>query len=131
MGVRENIEAIRRFYAAGPADDDAARAAMFGPDAIWHVPGENPVSGDYRGIAEITRTMVGRMQPLTSWRMDVEHLMGNRDMVFALIHVTGERNGATIDTQGAHVFRLDGESRIVEAWGFTADQARLDEFFRA
>jgi ketosteroid isomerase-like protein len=131
MGVSDNIETVRRFYRAGPADDDSERVPMFAPDAVWHVPGDNPVSGEYHGIAEITHTMVGRVQPLAQWRVDVLEVMGNADHVVGVVHVTGSRYGATIDTTGAHVFRFNADGQIIEAWGFTADQVRLDDFFRA
>jgi hypothetical protein len=36
-----------------------------------------------------------------------------------------------INTHGGHVFRFDGEGLIAEAWGFTEDQAALDELFRS
>jgi ketosteroid isomerase-like protein len=131
MGVADNIETVRRFYRAGPADDDSSRTPMFARDAVWHVPGENPVSGPYRGVDAITGEMIGRMQPLDEWRIEMKHVMGNDDLVVGTVHLTGRRRGRTIDTDGAHVFRFDEEGRIVEAWGFTVEQAALDEFFRA
>jgi hypothetical protein len=45
MGVAENIAAVRRFYAAGPPEDDAKRHTFAAPDIVWHVPGQNPVAG--------------------------------------------------------------------------------------
>ena len=47
MTVGRNLETIQRFYGAGPALDDSDRLAFFAPDAVWHVPGDNPVSGPY------------------------------------------------------------------------------------
>jgi hypothetical protein len=70
--------------------------------------------------------MPASMQPLDRWELDVIDVMGNADLVVATVMVRGERYGRSIDTTGAHVFRLDGESRIVEAWGFVADQPGLD-----
>ena len=131
MGVQENIELVRRFYDAGPADDDSARRSLFADDAVWHVPGDNPVSGDYVGLASILRDMPARMAPLDGWRLRVVDVLGNADLVVGMVHLTGERRGQTIDTPGAHVFRIGRDGRIAEAWGFTSDQARLDEFFRA
>jgi ketosteroid isomerase-like protein len=131
MSVADNIAAVRRFYGAGPADDDSQRVPLFAPDAVWHVPGDNPVSGPYRGVEEISRTILERMQPLDEWRIDVIDVMGNADLVVATFALVGRRRGVDIETRGAHVFRLDAEAHIVEAWGFTADQGRLDEFFEA
>ena len=122
--VARNIESVRRFYAAGPADDDSARSRLASPDIVWHVPGDNPVSGEYRGAADVFHAIGERMQPLTAWDTEVVDVMGN-------VHVTGERRGMKVDMAGAHVFRLDEDGRIVEAWGFLADQPALDEFLRA
>jgi ketosteroid isomerase-like protein len=123
---QRNIAIIRRFYAAGPSDDDTERTRFFAPDAVWHVPGSNHVSGAYQGIEAITRTMTDRMQPLDDWRIELRQVMANDDLVVAVIRLEGSRRGVTVDTDGAHVFRLDAEGRVVEAWGFTVDQARLD-----
>jgi hypothetical protein len=125
VGVAENIETVRRFYAAGPADDDNARASFASPDIVWHVPGANRVSGEYRGAHDVFESMPAAMQPLDRWDLDVVDVMGNADLVVATVRVRGARHGRTVDSAGAHVFRLvDG--RIVEAWGFVVEQAALD-----
>jgi ketosteroid isomerase-like protein len=125
VGVAENIETVRRFYAAGPADDDADRTPLASPDIVWHVPGANRVSGEYRGAQDVFESMPAAMQPLDRWEIDVVNVMGNADLVVATVRVRGERYGRTLDSPGAHVFRLvDG--RILEAWGFVVDQATLD-----
>jgi ketosteroid isomerase-like protein len=126
MGVAEHIETVRRFYAAGPADDDRARLDFASADIVWHVPGENRISGPYRGFDEVFRSMPASMGPLDRWEIDLIDLMGNDDLVVARVAVRGERLGRTVDTVGAHVFRLDSRARIVEAWGFALDQAGLD-----
>ena len=92
---------------------------------MWHVPGANRVSGDYRGAEAVFRTMPASMQPLDEWAIHVRSVMGNGDLVLAIVDVRGRRYGRTVETAGAHVFRFEG-GRIVEAWGFTDDQAGLD-----
>lgn len=125
MGVAENIETVRRFYAAGPAADDSERAGLASPDIVWHVPGANRISGEYQGRRAVLEAMPASMQPLDRWEIDVIDVMGNADLVVATVRVRGSRYGRDVDTAGAHVFRLvDG--RITEAWGFTADQTTLD-----
>jgi uncharacterized protein len=125
VGIADNIALIRRFYAAGSAHDDRDRAGYASPDIVWHVPGANRVSGDHRGAEAVFRTMPASMQPLDDWTIDVRQVMGNGDLVVAIVDVRGRRYGRTVDTVGAHVFRLE-DGRIVEAWGFTDDQAALD-----
>lgn len=131
MSMERNIERIREFYAAGPADDDTERLPFFAPDVVWHVPGDNPVSGDYRGPDAIARDMIGRMQPLDEWTIEPTAVMGNADMVVGVVRLRGRRRGHEIDSSGAHTFRFDAEGRVAEAWGFVEKQNQLDEFFRA
>ena len=126
MGTAANIATVRRFYAAGPADEDAERVPFASPDIIWHVPGANRVSGLYRGTDAVFREMPASMQPLDQWDIDVVDVMANDDLVVATVRIRGERYGRTIDSGGAHVFRLDADARIVEAWGFIVDQAAAD-----
>ncbi len=126
MGVAENIATVRRFYAAGPSDDDTDRFEFASPSIVWHVPGANRVSGEYRGADAVFRSMPAAMQPLDRWEIDVADVMGNEDLVVATVRVRGSRYGRSIDTAGAHVFRIDGDARIVEAWGFAVDQDALD-----
>ena len=131
MNVERNLETIRRFYVAGPALDDANRLPFFAPDAVWHVPGDNPVSGPYSGPAAITTDISARMEPLDRWEIEVVDVMGNADMVVATVRLRARRRGVEVESNGAHAFRLNAEGQVVEAWGFTADQAGLDELFRA
>lgn len=131
MATSANIEAVRRFYTAGPADDDSARAEFAVPDIVWHVPGDNPVSGRYQGYADVFTTMGERMQPLDEWSIDVREVMANGDMVVAVVHLLGVRGPHRVDSVGAHVFRFAADGRMAEVWGFVDQQSDLDELFRS
>jgi ketosteroid isomerase-like protein len=121
-----NIHAVRRMYAG----DEAERAGI-APNIVWHVPGHNPVSGEYRGIQEYTEVMPARMAPLTRWDFELEDVMVNGGHVVATFKMQGERKGKQIDLRGAHIMRLNDAGQIVEGWGFTSDQDALDDFFAA
>ncbi len=121
---RHNLEIARRLY-AGNESERAAVAA----DIIWHVPGHNPVSGEYRGYAAYTETMPSRMAPLTSWDFELEEVMVNGDYVMTTYHLLGERKGKQIDLRGGHLLRMTADGRVAEGWGFTNQQDALDEFF--
>lgn len=131
---REEIERhVRSLYDAFAARDEEAYRDTLAPDIVWHVPGDNPVSGEYRGLAEYTGTMPERMGPLDRWEITVHSVTTNEQDRAALVsfHVVGERRGKTVDMGGHHMIRLDENGRIAEGWGFAEDQAALDEFFRA
>ena len=123
---QRNIETVRCMYAG----DEAERASI-ARDIVWHVPGHNPVSGDYRGFDEYTRLMPSRMAPLTRWDFRLEDVMVNRNYVMSTFRVMGERKGKTIDMRGGHLFGLAADGKVAEGWGFADDQAALDEFFSA
>ena len=119
-----NIEVVRRMYTG-----DEAERANIAQDIVWHVPGHNPVSGDYHGFEEYTKLMPVRMAPLTQWDFTLEDMMVNRNYVMTTWRMEGERKGKTIDIRGGHLFRISAEGKVVEGWGFTNDQDTLDDFF--
>jgi ketosteroid isomerase-like protein len=127
---QRNIEAAHAFYSAGPASTDEGRASMFAPDFVWPVPGDTDLSGPYSGRAYFV-AMPQRMQPLDEWSIDIEHLAANADLVVAVGRVRGRRLGRVIDAPAGHVLRFDNQARLVEAWGWCADQGALDAFFAA
>lgn len=131
MGVQENIARVRRFYEAGPADDDTGRAGFAIPDVVWHVPGggANPVAGRYQGYDEVFTTMGERMQPLDRWTIDVREVMGNGDRVVAVVDLDAARGDHRVSCRAAHLFRFAPDGRIAEVWGFVDDQAGLDSLF--
>jgi len=123
---RRNIEAVKRMYRG-----ETAEYAAIAPDIVWHVPGHNPASGEYRGYTEYTELMPSRMAPLTRWDFDLGDVMVNGRYVVATFRLQGTRKDKTVDLKGAHLMRLNDRHQIVEGWGFTNDQDALDEFFAA
>lgn len=122
----KNMETVRRMYGG----DESERAAI-AQNIVWHVPGHNPVSGEYHGYQAYTETMPSRMSPLTRWDFTLQNVMVNGDYVMTTFHVVGERKGITIDMHGGHLMRLNDAGEVVEGWGFTDDQDTLDAFFAA
>ena len=130
VGERQlrNLEVVLAFYAAGPAQNDVERRRHFAGSFVWHVPGDTDLSGDYAGVDYFERMPV-RMAPLEEFSIDIEHSGANRDLVVTEGRIRGRRLGRELDVRGGHVFRLDADSCIVEAWGWCDDQAALDAFF--
>jgi hypothetical protein len=85
---------------------------------VWHVPGDNPVSGAYRGPVEYFETMPARMGPLDRWSIAVTDVLTNQkdDAALVAFHLEGSRRERTVDMDGLHMIRLDEAGRIVEGW---------------
>lgn len=120
---RRNLDAVQRFY--------RAEQEVAAPDIVWHVPGHNPVSGQYTGWEEYFNLMPARMAPLTRWDVEVRDLMVNGDYVAAMFRLRGERRDRKIDLEGVHLFRINAQGKVAEGWGFTNNQEALDDFFSA
>jgi uncharacterized protein len=123
---QRNLEIVRLMYAG-----DETERANIAQDILWHVPGHNPVSGNYHGFEEYTDLMSARMAPLTRWDFTLEAVMVNGNYVMTTLRLQGERKGKVIDVRGGHLMRLTEEGKVVEGWGFTDNQDALDEFFSA
>ena len=131
---RRGIERrIREVYQALASGDAAAYRSAFSNDVVWHVPGNNRVSGAYRGADEYLGAMPALMEPLTEWRIEARRIMVNERsrMVLVGFRVHGLRRGVGLDQTGFHLIRLDEEGLITEGWGFSEDQDALDAFFSA
>jgi ketosteroid isomerase-like protein len=121
---RRNIAVVRKMY-----EGDENERANIARDIVWHVPGHNPVSGDYHGFEEYTSLMPSRMAPLDRWDFTLEDVMVNDNYVMTTFRVQGERRGKTVDLRGGHLMRVTADGRVAEGWGFTNDQEALDDFF--
>ncbi|HRQ42132.1 MAG TPA: nuclear transport factor 2 family protein [Chloroflexota bacterium] len=123
---KRHIETVKKMY-----EGDEAERANIAADIVWHVPGYNPVSGDYHGFAAYTTEMSARMAPLARWDFHLGNVMVNGNYVVTTWQLQGVRKGQSVDVAGAHMMRLNDDGRIVEGWGFTDDQDALDAFFSA
>jgi ketosteroid isomerase-like protein len=131
MDRRQLEQRVRVLYDTFAVGDAEAYRAALADDLVWHVPGDNPVSGAYHGHDEYLGTMVERMGPLDEWRITVRRIDANECANAALVsfHVVGSRRGRHVDMDGHHLVRLDDDGKVVEGWGFAEDQDALDEFF--
>jgi hypothetical protein len=84
---------------------------------VWHVPGDNPVSGAYRGPVEYLETMPARMGPLDRCSIAVTDVLTNQkdDAALVAFHLEGSCRVRTVDMDGFHMIRQDEAGRIVEA----------------
>ncbi|HEX9891787.1 MAG TPA: nuclear transport factor 2 family protein [Actinomycetota bacterium] len=124
-----NEELIRQGYASfGSGELDAVRAS-FSPDIIWHAPGRNPLSGDYKGWEEVLG-LFGKSAELSggTFKLDIHDVVANDTHAVALVTATGQRNGKSWSDNQAHVFHIEG-GKVAEFWGHPGDQYATDEFW--
>jgi ketosteroid isomerase-like protein len=131
MGVKENIELVRRGYAAFSAGDAATLTAVFAPDAVHRVPGSSWLAGDHKGAENILK-MYGELGERTegSIKVELEEVLTNgEDQVIAVHRATARRGGKSLDTREALLFTIEG-GRVTNIQDFFVDIEENDAFWK-
>lgn len=129
MVEHPNIELFRQAYAAFTAGDMDALATVFAEDLVWHTPGRNLLSGEYRSRDAAFASFAKELELSGgTYRPEIHDVLANDEHTVALLHVTATRDGKTLDQSYALVFHVRG-GRFVEAWESWTDEAAWDEFW--
>jgi ketosteroid isomerase-like protein len=125
-----HIAQVRRGYEAFQTGDlDLLRNELFDPDIVWHSPGRNILSGDYRGADAVIASFVRQFEETGgTFKVELHDVLGSDDHAVALGTASGERNGKSMSEPYAHVFHFR-DGRIIEAWILDFDPYKTDEFF--
>jgi len=121
--------ALRQGYAAFAAGDLATLERLFSPDVVWHEPGQNPISGSYKGWPEVLRLLTSYAERSGgTFKAELSDVLVNDRRAISIAQVTGSRDGRRLD-QGDHLLAdFDGD-RIVEARVLYHDQQAVDAFW--
>jgi uncharacterized protein len=126
-----NEDRFRGGYAAFQTGDmDALRNEYLTADVIWHQPGRNPQSGDYKGIDEVLGSFAKTME-LTNGNFSVEihDCVANDEHGIVLATARGQRpDGRTLEDNYVHVVHFR-EGKVAESWNHPWDQHKSDEFW--
>ena len=127
--VHPNVEVFRRTYDAFTSGDMTKLAEFFAEDVVWHTPGDSLVAGDFTG-REATFDAFAKEFELSggTYRPQIHDVLAGDDHTVALMHVTAEREGRTLDIDYVLVFHVT-DGKIVEGWDLWMDQAAYDRFW--
>jgi ketosteroid isomerase-like protein len=124
-----NEELVRRGFDAFAKGDVDTLRELFDQDAVWHVPGRNQLSGDYRGMDTILG-LFAKIAELSggTFRIDLHDVVANDDHAVGIYVGRGEREGRTLEDRNVLVTHIRN-GKISEAWLLNDDQYAADEFF--
>jgi uncharacterized protein len=125
-----NEELVRQGYKAfGEGDMDTLRS-LFAADAVHSAAGNNPLSGDYKGVDDIL-TYYGQLFELSGGTFSAELktvAAEGDDKVVATHRNKGQRDGKTLDQDETLTFTLaDGKFTRLEE--HHSDAAAYDAFW--
>jgi ketosteroid isomerase-like protein len=128
--MHENEALIRRFHEAQAAADAATLMDLLSDDIVWHVPGKNLLSRDYRGKTEVAGFWA-RARELSGGTVRTEPLdvLASDQHAIALVRVHAEREGRSLGGQfQAFTYRIEG-GKIAEFWFLVEDRYAVDAFW--
>lgn len=124
-----NEDLLRRGYEAFSKGDLDTVRKLFSPDIQWHVPGRNPVAGDYKGIEEVMQ-FLGKIMEGTggTFGLEVHDILANDEHGVVLVRTSGQRDGKSLSGRDVHLFHIEG-GKVTEYWAHPGDQHAIDEFW--
>jgi ketosteroid isomerase-like protein len=124
-----NEQLLRSLYEAASRRDVSTVRGLFTDDVVFHQPGRNSTSGDYRG-ADGVLGLLGSLAERTdgTFRVAVHDVLGGDDHAVALLQVAAEREGRSIDVSVVHVAHVR-DGKLAEIWVHPRDMHVLDEFW--
>jgi uncharacterized protein len=124
-----NEDLVRRGYEAFATGDMATLNELFSDDLVWHVPGHNPLSGDFHGKDEVFSSFqkVGELSGGT-FKLDIHAILADDEHAVVLTRSTGQREGRTLDDKTVQVFHLK-DRKVTEQWLYPGDVGATDAFW--
>ena len=130
VGGQPTSDRVREAFAAFNRGDVEAMRPFIAEDIVWHVGGDHPLSGDYRGRDALFE-YVGKVLELTGGTLTAEPLdvLVNDRHAGVFQRVTGERDGRKLDVVLAQALTFDDDGRWSEYWALADRQDEVDAFW--
>ena len=127
-----DVDVVRRAYAAINAGDLDTLESLFAWDAVWMLPGTSAISGVHRGWPAIRDEFIILLGPLSGGTLCAElvDVAVGETYVVAIQRTSGCLKGRTLDVTSCQLVRMR-HGLITEVSGlYTADQvAEIDAFW--
>jgi len=118
MSEHPNVASVNAMTAAIEAQDHDTLAKIFTDDLAFHLRGPVPTAGDHRGVGGVLEA-IGALFELTNGQIELDQqvCVGADGWALEFEHARLGRNGSTLESKNAFVYRFDGH-RIAEMWMF-------------
>lgn len=122
-------DVLRAGYGAFSIGEMPVLEALFAPDAVWHEPGNSPISGSYVGWPAVAGLFVSYAERSHgTFVAELSDVLANDTQAISIAHVRAQHDGRTIDQDNHLLIRvIDG--RVAEARVIYTDQAAFDAFW--
>jgi ketosteroid isomerase-like protein len=123
-----NEAVVRRFVDAMVARDVGSIADCFADDVVFHIPGRNALSGEYRGKADVLTRLFQRWEEaFAGLEIDLHDVLANDRHVVVLSDRRARRGSREVEMRAASIYHVR-DGRIAEAWLMEWDPYAIDGF---
>jgi len=130
MAEHPNVELLRKGYAAFDAGDMQTVGAVLADDVVGHAPGNNSLSGDYRGKDQVFGYLAKFMGLHEgTYRFEIHDLLANDQHGLLMVEEEWQKP-KPFRNRSVHIWHFQG-GRATEFWFFNEDQAGVDASFQA
>lgn len=132
MAEHPNVAVLRNAYATFAAGDLEAVLSFFAADAVWHVGGRGPLSGDHKGHdALVAKFAYDANLTAGTQHLEVREVYADAEHGVVVLQETATRaaDGARLDVAETNLFRFGADGKFVELWDLPADPDAHDAFF--
>jgi len=128
---QRNVEMTRKGYQAFNEAHIEDAMETIHDDIVWHVGGDNPLSGEYKGKQAVLE-LFARFGQLTegTYEADIHDILASEDHTVVIGTSTATRHGLTRTSRFVDIIHPATDGRAKEFWRFSEDQAADDEFFK-
>jgi ketosteroid isomerase-like protein len=124
-----NVQTVRAMTEAIFGQDHDALTRIFTDDLVFHFRAPRPLAGDHDGLGGLL-TVLGAVFEATSGQieLDTKLVIGTDGWATEFEHARLGRNGRTVESQNAFVYRFEGD-RIAEMWKYVGLMPDVAEAF--
>ncbi|ADB74779.1 nuclear transport factor 2 family protein [Geodermatophilus obscurus] len=125
----QNESMLRDVYSAAAEADVERLRQLIHPEVVWHVPGRNVLTGDYKGFAEVLG-LFGQLAAMTdgTFQSELHDVVANDEHVVGLHTERGQRSGCSLEARLALVGHVR-DGRLSEVWEGHLDAEAFDSFW--
>ena len=129
MTEHPNARRTRTLYETFDRGDMEAVRNLMAEDTIWHIAGQNRVSGTYRGIDEVFG-FFGAVMELTddTFELEIHDVAANDRLAVALVTARATQGGRTYEIDQAQLYRWD-EEKLTEVRNYPFDHEEYEELW--
>jgi ketosteroid isomerase-like protein len=112
-------------------DNDLNAASEYcSEDIVYRIVGRSPIAGEYRGIEQFDNALklVKELSGETI-KFEPQVVLADNQAVMVYGHATAQREGKTLNTDHAYLYRFNNGGKIIEGRTIPVDLYAFDEFW--